>query len=165
MLVFLLPLTSCVDSQTDTDVTVIDANSRRESVEKANRYMVRQENELINDYIARHNWDMVETGTGLRYRIVKHGDTALIKRKDIVSMEYEVRLLNGELVYSSNELGAKVIVVGRGGIESGLEEAMLHLHRGDVADIILPSHLAHGLLGDGDKIPPKAALVYSVRIK
>ena len=107
---------------------------------------------------------MTETGTGLRYRIVKQGDTALIKTKDIVSMEYEVRLLDGEVIYSSKEFGQKVFVVGRGGVESGLEEALLHLHKGDVAEIILPSHLAFGLLGDGDRIPPKSALVYKVKI-
>lgn len=136
----------------------------KENVEKANRYLVREEREMINDYISRQGLIMTETGTGLRYRIVKQGDTALIKTKDIVSMEYEVRLLDGEVIYSSKEFGQKVFVVGRGGVESGLEEALLHLHKGDVAEIILPSHLAFGLLGDGDRIPPKSALVYKVKI-
>ena len=136
----------------------------KENVEKANRYLVREEREMINDYISRQGLIMTETGTGLRYRIVKQGDTALIKTKDIVSMEYEVRLLDGEVIYSSKEFGPKVFVVGRGSVESGLEEALLHLHKGDVAEIILPSHLAFGLLGDGDRIPPKSALVYKVKI-
>ena len=140
-------LTSCVDNHSFDEKTSVDYDSMKENVEKANRYLT-----------------MTETGTGLRYRIVKQGDTALIKTKDIVSMEYEVRLLDGEVIYSSKEFGPKVFVVGRGGVESGLEEALLHLHKGDVAEIILPSHLAFGLLGDGDRIPPKSALVYKVKI-
>lgn len=157
-------LTSCVDNHSFDEKTSVDYDSMKENVEKANRYLVREEREMINDYISRQGLIMTETGTGLRYRIVKQGDTALIKTKDIVSMEYEVRLLDGEVIYSSKEFGQKVFVVGRGGVESGLEEALLHLHKGDVAEIILPSHLAFGLLGDGDRIPPKSALVYKVKI-
>lgn len=157
-------LTSCVDNHSFDEKTSVDYDSMKENVEKANRYLVREEREMINDYISRRGLTMTETGTGLRYHIVKQGDTALIKMKDIVSMEYEVRLLDGEVIYSSKEFGPKVFVVGRGGVESGLEEALLHLHKGDVAEIILPSHLAFGLLGDGDRIPPKSALVYKVKI-
>lgn len=145
-------------------VTVVDRTQQKESLEKANRYMLLQEKENINDYIARHNMEVVRTGTGLCYCIIKQGVGNKIKQGDIVSMEYEVRFLTGDLVYSSKDDGQKVFVVGRGGVESGLEEAMLHLHKGDLAEIIIPSHLAYGLLGDGNKIPPKTAIVYKVKI-
>lgn len=161
----IIMLLSCENnSQTQQSSQSVNAKQRKESVEKANRYIVIQENEAINDYIERHQMDVVETGTGLRYRIVKQGDTELIRRGDIVSMEYEVRLLTGDLLYSSKEDGKKTFLVGKGGVESGLEEAVLHLHKGDVADIIIPSHLAFGLLGDGEKVPPRAALIYKIRI-
>lgn len=161
----IIMLLSCENnSQTQQSSQSVNAKQRKESVEKANRYIVIQENEAINDYIERHQMDVVKTGTGLRYRIVKQGDTELIKRGDVVSMEYEVRLLTGDLLYSSKEDGKKTFLVGKGGVESGLEEAVLHLHKGDVADIIIPSHLAFGLLGDGDKVPPRAALIYKIKI-
>lgn len=161
----IIMLFSCENNcQTQKSSQSIDAKQRKESMEKANRYIVIQENEAIDDYVERHQMDVVKTGTGLRYRIVKQGDTELIKRGDVVSMEYEVRLLTGDLLYSSKEDGKKTFLVGKGGVESGLEEAVLHLHKGDVADIIIPSHLAFGLLGDGDKVPPRAALVYKIII-
>ena len=161
----IIMLLSCENnSQTQQSSQSVNAKQRKESVEKANRYIVIQENEAINDYIERHQMDVVETGTGLRYRIVKQGDTELIKRGDVVSMDYEVRLLTGDLLYSSKEYGKKTFLVGKGGVESGLEEAVLHLHKGDVADIIIPSHLAFGLLGDGEKVPPRAALIYKIKI-
>lgn len=141
-----------------------DKKQTKEYLERANIYMVAQEKELINDYIEKQNLNMLETGTGLRYCIEKQGDNEKIKKGNIVALDYEVRLLNGDLLYSSETNGLKVFVVGYGGVESGLEEAVLYLHKGDVADIIIPSHLAYGLLGDGDKIPPKATLVYKVKI-
>lgn len=156
---------SCKNNcQTQQSSQSNDAKECRESMEKANRYIVIQENEAINDYIERHQMNVVETGSGLRYRIVKQCGTELIKRGDVISMEYEVRLLTGDLLYSSKENGKKTFLVGKGGVESGLEEAVLHLHKGDVADVIIPSHLAFGLLGDGDKVPPRAALIYKIKI-
>jgi len=55
-------------------------------------------------------------------------------------------------------------VVGHGGVESGLEEAVLLLHAGDKARIIIPSHLAYGLVGDDDKIPARATLIYEIEL-
>jgi FKBP-type peptidyl-prolyl cis-trans isomerase FkpA len=38
----------------------------------------------------------------------------------------------------------------------------MHLH--DKAIFILPAHLAFGLIGDRNKIPPKVAVVYEVEV-
>jgi FKBP-type peptidyl-prolyl cis-trans isomerase FkpA len=35
---------------------------------------------------------------------------------------------------------------------------------GDKAILILPSHLAHGLVGDENKIPPKASVIYELEL-
>ena len=137
---------------------------RREILEKANRFIVKQEAELIGDYIERHKLDVTETGTGLRYQIVKQGDSEPVEENDVVTLDYETCFLTGDLVYSSKKDGQKTFRVGKGGVESGLEEVVLHLHKNDVAVAILPSHLAFGLLGDGKKIPARAALVYRIKV-
>lgn len=135
-----------------------------ESLEKANRYLLIQETEQIDDYIERHDMNVIQTGTGLRYQIIKQGDGDLIEEGDVVSLEYEIRMLNGNLIYSSKNDGVKTFLVGRGGVESGLEEAVLKLRKNSVATLILPAHLAHGLLGDGNKIPARATLVYKLKV-
>ncbi len=135
-----------------------------ESLEKANRYLLVQEAEFINDYIERHGLSVIQTGTGLRYQIVNQGEGELIKEGDVVSLEYETRLLNGDLIYSSKNDGVKTFLVGRGGVESGLEEAILKLRKNSTAVLILPAHLAHGLIGDGNKVPARAALVYRIKV-
>lgn len=137
---------------------------KKDSLENLNRYLVSQEKEAINEYILNSGVDFEKTGTGLCYRIINQGDSKLIKTGDIVALDYELRLLDGELVYSSKENGLKVFIVGRGGVESGLEEAVLHLHKGDEAEIIIPSHLAYGLAGDGDKIPIRSTIVYKLKV-
>lgn len=135
-----------------------------ESLEEANRNFLIQEAGLINDYIEYHKLNVIQTGTGLRYQIHDQGDDDLIEEGDIIALEYEVRLLNGNLIYSSENDGNKTFLVGRGGVESGLEEAVLKLSKNSVATLILPAHLAYGLTGDGNKVPHRATLVYKIKV-
>jgi FKBP-type peptidyl-prolyl cis-trans isomerase len=80
------------------------------------------------------------------------------------SVRFTLRLLNGQQIYSSDSAGLKEITLGYSGVETGLEEGLLHLHQGDRAKFIIPSYLAFGLLGDQHKIPPGATLVYDLEL-
>jgi FKBP-type peptidyl-prolyl cis-trans isomerase len=55
-------------------------------------------------------------------------------------------------------------VVGKGGVESGLEEGILLLHEGDKARFVLAPHLAHGLIGDENRIPPRSIIIYYIEL-
>jgi len=135
-----------------------------ESLVKANRYLVKQEKEAIENYMRRHNWEMQETGSGLRFSILKKGNGEQAVEGKIAVFEYTSRLITGDLIYSSAKDGNKIFVVGHGGVESGLEEAVLLMHQGDKAKLIIPSHLAFGLLGNDNKIPPRATLIYELEL-
>lgn len=73
-------------------------------------------------------------------------------------------MLTGDLVYSSEIAGEREFRIGRGGVELGLEEGILLMREGDKARFIMPSHLAHGVPGDGVKIPARAAIVYDLEL-
>ncbi len=136
----------------------------KESLEKANRYLVNDEEEDIDNYIARHQLDMKASGTGMRYQIVQSGDTALIRPGQTVTVEYVLNNIQGDIVYSSENDGVMKFVVGCGDVVSGLDEAMRYLHPGDVAKVIVPSHLGYGLLGDQKEIPACSTLIYTIKI-
>lgn len=135
-----------------------------ENLLQANKHAVGTEDEQIRNFIQRYGWKMNETGTGLRYMVYKRGDGPLAKTGQIASLRYEIRLITGDVVYTSNEKGIKEFLIGKGGVESGLEEGILFLHQGDKAKLILPSHLAYGLIGDQDKIPAKSTIIYDVEL-
>ena len=156
-------MVSC-DCGENSDNQPVDRKQRKENLEKANRSLVKLERDMIDEFVKNSGLTYIETGTGLRYNVVNQEGGDLIKKGNIVTMEYELRLLNGEKLYSSEDNGLKVFMVGRGGVESGLEEAVLLLHKGDEAEIIIPSHLAYGLLGDGDRIPPRSTIVYKIKV-
>lgn len=155
-------LVSC-NNNTNTQNTV-DKRELEETLVSVNKKLVKSEDEQIKDFISRYGWEMKETGTGLRYKIYQHGSGPLAVKNQIANIAFTVSLLNGEACYSSDTEGLKEFKIGQGGIESGVEEGILLMKKGDRAKFIIPSHLAFGLVGDSDKIPAKATLVYDIEL-
>lgn len=142
----------------------VSKSEMKNSMETANRYLLNEEANDIANYIKRHGLEMSTTGTGLRYQILKQGNGKRIEKGEKVILEYELGSIAGDLFYSSENDGVKTFVVGEGGVETGLDEAMTYLHQGDVAKLIIPFHLAYGLHGDDRRIPEYATLVYTIKI-
>ena len=157
-------LISCHNNKGTGTKTNLTQDQVTEKLLEGNKAAIEFENDQINKFVLLNNWNMSETGTGLRYQIIEKGKgikTSVGKR---VQFEYEVKLLGGEVIYSSEKTGLKEFALGSGGVESGLEEGMLLLNVGDKARFIIPSYLAHGLSGDQDQIPAKSTLIYTVKL-
>ncbi len=133
-------------------------------LEKANRGLIKIDKDRIDAYVKRRNWKMQETKAGLRYMIYEKGSGEKINAGEVVELNYKVELLDGSLCYSSDSLGAKSFRVGQGGVEAGLEEGILLLNVGDKARFIILPFMAHSLLGDFDKIPPRSIIVYDIEV-
>lgn len=156
-------LFSC-NSNTRETTTDTQKQNPQESLIEVNKKLISNEDQQINAFINRHHWQMKETKTGLRYLIYQQGSGLKTMEGDEVEIAYNVVLLNGDTVYTSREKGHLVFTLGESDIANGLEEGILLLNQGSKAKFILPSHLAFGLLGDMDKIPARAALVYDIEL-
>lgn len=145
-----------------------DVPSQREvnrSMEDINRQMAQEEDAIIEGFAERRGWEMIKTGTGLRYMIYEEeGEGPLAAEGQVATVEYEVSLIDGTVVYSSEEQGQRDFMIGQDNVETGIHEAIQYLKVGDKAKIILPSHLAHGLTGDNDKIPPRSTVIYDLAL-
>lgn len=159
-----LSLISCVDKKDTSTTNNISQDEVTAKLLEANKSVIIAEKDQIDKLILRNGWNMLETATGLRYQIIEKGNGVKVATGKIVQFEYEVKLVNGDVIYTSVKSGPKKFKVGSGGVESGLEEGILLLSLGDKARFIIPSYLAHGLSGDQDKIPPKATLIYTLKV-
>ena len=139
-------------------------NELREPLIHANKARLKMENLKINKYTARHNLEMEVTGTGLRYLVYEKGDGPQPAKGQTAIINYVVSLMDGTVCYRSETDGTRGFEIGKAEIEKGLDEGILLLGVGDKAKFILPSHLAHGLAGDGNKIPSHAVLIYDVTL-
>lgn len=162
-ILIMLFLASCHNSN-DRSGNNVPAKDVQEPLVYANKQAINAEKEQIDNYIRRHNWKMIETGSGLRYAIYKQGSGPQAEEGKIAVLSFSVQLISGEEIYSSDKDGVKEFLIGRGGVESGLEEGILLLRVGDRAKFIIPSHLAFGLLGDQNKVPPKSTLIYDIEL-
>lgn len=164
LLLFCILIISCHQNKKDNVQQINEPDKYKKPLENANKYMVKSEDLDIENFIKRHNWKMKRTGTGLRYMIYKNGDGIRAKIGEKVKLEYELRLISGNIIYSSKQNGIKEFILGKSNAESGLEEGITFLKVGDKAKFILPSHLAYGLHGDENKIPKRATLIYDVEL-
>lgn len=123
----------------------------------------RQEDE-INKYAERNGWDMKATASGLRYMELQSGTGPLAMPGQIAKVDYTVKLMDGRICYSSANDGSREFLIGEDNVEEGIHEGIQLMRKGSVMRFILPSHLAHGLTGDGKKIPPVASLVVEIKL-
>ena len=108
---------------------------------------------------------MTETNTGLRYQIVQKGseEQPLAKEGDFVSVHLKIGLLSGRVCYETDSIPDEFIL-GKSDRESGLQEALKMMRVDDFATLIMPSYMAHGLLGNSENIPPQSVLVVDVEL-
>lgn len=135
----------------------------KEQFIKANQQLIKKENDEMDYYAKSHNMPFIQTASGIRYFVYKpsaKGDS--IRDSMTVAVDFEIRLLDGTLCYTSKTEGKQSITVGHDNVESGIQKGLQYLKRGDKAILLIPSPLAHGLLGDFKKIPPQMPIVFDV---
>jgi FKBP-type peptidyl-prolyl cis-trans isomerase len=137
------------------------------AIYRANRNMIRENANAISREAAVRGWKLKETGTGLYYEVFpgrKNAHDRKIRPGDLVTLKYRLQLLDGTECASSDDNGPKTFVVDHSDAPSGLHEAVKYMCPGDSAVVVLPPHLAFGLIGDGDKVPSQAVVVYRIRV-
>lgn len=155
---------SCTQIPEQNNPEHLSAKQLKEPLIKSNKYLTRSEKEDIDDYVNRYGLHLKSSGTGLLYDIENNGKGDFVKYGAQVTISYTIHLLTGEKVYDSKQDGNLEFKVGKGGVPAGLEEAIIMMRLFDRAKLILPSHLAYGLLGDSQRIPPRSVLVYDLEI-
>jgi FKBP-type peptidyl-prolyl cis-trans isomerase len=159
----LASLISCTHNQQPKKLPVPKSEVKRKLL-GINQKLVDKDKEEILAYISRQKLTMVQSQSGLFYYIFGKAKGPKPKAGNVVVYHYRINLLDGTECYKSEPNKPESFVVGHGGVETGLEEAIKLMHKGQNAILILPPHLAHGLIGDLDKIPPRSSIIYEVSL-
>lgn len=130
-----------------------------------NKDRVKEEELQINLYLSHHNeLKLKPTGTGLRYQIIKNTDGLKAESGDSVDVTMKITLLDGSTCYKTDSLEYDQFLIDRSQVESGIQEGIKLMREGEKAVFILPSNLAHGLLGDFETIPPMSPIVVNLEL-
>jgi FKBP-type peptidyl-prolyl cis-trans isomerase FklB len=120
---------------------------------------------LSNDFLSKNKTEkgVVVLPSGLQYKVLTAGTGAMPKESDTVTVEYEGKLVNGQVFDSTYERGKPATFKVSQVIE-GWQQALKMMTTGSEWMIYIPSKLAYGERGAGDAIGPNEALIFKVRL-
>jgi FKBP-type peptidyl-prolyl cis-trans isomerase FkpA len=148
---------------TSSNQSIKQPNPTQEELFKMNKRLMNEERSRINHFIKRNRWPVSSTGTGLKYWVYETSEGDSVKERDIVKVRYNILLLTGDTCYKRWDQSEQ-FTVDFDQVESGLHEGIKYMKKGEKARLILPPHLAHGLIGDMNKIPMNATLIYDIQV-
>ncbi len=106
---------------------------------------------------------VIETSSGLQYKVIEEGDGAHPAENSIVTIHQRCILLNGKVIedtFRDNQPDE----VEMGELIEGYREGLLLMKKGSRYKLFIHPELAWGKKGTGNKIPPNALLIFDVRL-
>jgi FKBP-type peptidyl-prolyl cis-trans isomerase len=111
--------------------------------------------------------DAKRTFTGLRYIILKPGNTAgpMPEKGNEVSVLYKGMLLDGTVFDQSPDAEHPLTMrIGRGNLVEGWEQALQKMHKGEKWLLIVPPEMGYGSRGKPPVIKRDATLVFEMEL-
>ena len=162
LLILSVNLTTCKSNKENNAPK--DVKEYKESMQDVNKILIRKDMDKMIGFARNHGWDMKTDSTGFLYEIYEHGTGDTATNGLLATINYEIRLLDRTLCYSSDSLGSQTFLINHGGVVTGLQYGIIRMRVGDKARFLFPPYLAHGLIGDEDKIPPMSIIYYDVEL-
>ena len=104
------------------------------------------------------------TASGLQYQVKTEGSGPQPKASDIVTVEYEGRLIDGSVFDSSKQHGGEPETFPLNQVIPGWTEGLQLMKEGGEYTFFVPAKLAYGDRAMGDKIGPNSTLVFDVKL-
>ena len=120
--------------------------------------------ELINQD-SEHDYMASESGFYYYYNTKVELDS-VVKPSfgDIVKFNYNVKTLQGDLIYSKEEQGIQNYAMDQAQLFTGLREGLKLMKVGETVTFLFPSQKAFGYYGDSNKIGSSVPLICEVTI-
>ncbi|MDR2292605.1 MAG: hypothetical protein LBE11_03930 [Prevotellaceae bacterium] len=170
----LLFFTACNSNKTDNSIKPKNTVNIRENIEKANKILIEKDKDKIESFLRRHNLQATFDDTGFWYAEIEKGKGTKIENGTLVVLQCTINLLDGTPCYAYNEDNPLIFVAGKSNelsetantqnVVSGLHSAILLTENQARYVFVFPPHLAHGIIGDGNNIPPRSILVYDIKV-
>lgn len=142
--------------------TKVEMDAERAAFANARRYAEPIE---IEKFKADNNWTGKALESGLYFNKIKSGKGRKVKDGMFLTFDFEIRHLDGKMVYSSIEATRPASYqYGKRFDTEGIMEALGMMRQGDEVELINPSSLAFGDKGRPGMVEPFTALHYFVRL-
>ena len=109
------------------------------------------------------NPKVIQTPSGLQYRIIREGNGAVAANDEEVEVKYEGRLIDGTVFDSSYTRNPQTTSFRPSQVIKGWTEALKMMPEGSEWEVYIPQELAYGERQAG-KIPPYSTLIFKLEV-
>jgi FKBP-type peptidyl-prolyl cis-trans isomerase FklB len=106
---------------------------------------------------------VIETASGLQYKVIQEGTGKSPKPTDVVKCNYTGKLIDGTIFDSSYDRGQPA-EFSLSGVIPGWKEGLQLMKEGGKYELYVPSDLAYGARGAGQKIGPNSTLIFDIEL-
>lgn len=161
-------VTGCTQQQARKPISHSSGTFMKESVER-NKKLIAGEEAKIDSLIKKDSKSQyIASAKGYWYKYdVKSTATDSItpKKGDVAYFDYEVKDLDGNVIYTELELRPQVYLVDKQNIMMGMRDGIKLMKKGEKITFLFPSHMGYGYHGDDRRIGHNQPLIVSIFLK
>lgn len=156
---------ACSEQQARQPISRTTGSFMKESIDR-NKKLNAQEKEIIAKIIKKDTaFTYISSEKGFWYAYeTKSTESYLPVKGDVVTFDYEVSDLYGNIIYTQSELKPQTYYVDKQNIMNGLRSGIKLMHKGDKVKFIFPSQSAYGYHGDDKKIGTNQPIICTVSL-
>ena len=162
-----LLLSSCSQQQARKPISHSSGTFLKESIERNKKLISGEETKIDSMIKSEPNVKYIASKKGYWYRYDKQNtiDTLRPKKGDIANFNYELKDLDGNVIYSELELRPQVYHVDKEQkIIMGLRDGIKLMHKNETVTFLFPSHMGYGYHGDNRRIAHNQPLICTVTL-
>lgn len=167
VLVSLVLMASCSQQKARMPISQSSGTFMKESAER-NKKLVASEERKIDSIIKSNpsiKYIPSKKGYWYHYETKNELDTLRPKKGDIAYFDYEIKALDGSVIYSELELRPQTYYVDKEQkIMMGLRHGIKLMRKNEKVTFLFPSHMAYGYHGDDKKIGTNEPLICTVKL-
>lgn len=166
IIVVILATVSCKSPEARRPLSVKTGSFIDASVER-NKKLNAKEQANIEKLLSNQKRDYKASQSGFWYYYNNKVDIDTLKTPefgDIVNFNYDVKTLNGSVIYSKEELKTQSYSMDRQELFTGLREGLKLMKAGETVTFLFPSQKAYGYYGDQNKIGTNIPLMCEVTV-
>ena len=160
-------ITSCKQSQeARKPVSQASGSFMKKSAERNKKLIASEEGRIDSLIKSNPKIKYLASTKGYWYTYITANtiDTLTPKKGDVAFFDYEIKDLQGRIIYSEVELKPQTYAVDKQNIMTGVREGIKIMHKNEKITFLFPSHIAYGYHGDTKKIGTNQPLLCTVSL-
>lgn len=164
--VIILTFLGCKTPEARKPVSTKTGSFINASIER-NKNLNAQEQAIIEKIMKQQNNHYIASESGFWYYYNTKVDIDSLQTPrfgDIINYNYNIKALNGDLIYSKESLKTQNYAMDKQELFTGLREGLKLMKTGETVTFIFPSQKAYGYYGDENKIGTNMPIICEVTI-